>query len=362
MINVTSLLLSEGPEELRKALLYSPDEIRRCAARLSRSVRSPFILLVTCNRAEVYSAGDTIPASLLAGTLSLPRNDISRYSETAEGDSEAGFHLFCLSAGILSPYFGEEVIISQIGQAREIALSLGTSSAELDYLFRSAVSFSRRIHSRLKIRVFDEKCVKAAAALCRGRVLVIGSGEEARRIAAELVAGSHEVLETIRDTDKADFLIPQGVTAVPYEKRLEAALSADTVLSCSSAIGYTLTEEELRSLGDRLLIDLASPSDFPPSFPAIRSCGVTDELQLKVRRQVEEAAREECARLLDEFSKRDELPFVEALAVNTANTIIRKSSRLLSLEEDEGLASELYELCRKASISAYFQTEKTRRR
>lgn len=357
MISVISLDLDRAPERLRKTLLYTSDEIRHAGSVLARKTRASFILLVTCNRAQVwFEDNGEMSASLIARSLSMRENEVAPYVSSFSGE-DAYYYLYRLSAGILSPYFGEEVIISQLSLAAECARSIGSISAELDQLFRSAVAFARRVHTEMKVRVFDREEVLAVPPLIKGHhVLVIGSGEMARLIAAELVHNGFEVRQCVRDISKADFLIPSGVKAIPYNERLKESSWADAVISASSSVGYTLTAEELKLFSGAGLFDLASPSDFPPEVEAVRHIDAPTPLRDAVIRRVEELARCECESFCSYLEKRAELPLAQEIAVNTASAFIRKVSTLLELDKNESLAASLYEECRKASVSAYFRS------
>lgn len=361
MISVTSLSLDAAPEHLRKALCYEKEEIRNAGIYLSKRTRASFILLVTCNRAEVwYEDNGQLPASMLSRALSLKESETAQYASSLSG-RDALMYMFRLSTGILSPYFGEEVITSQLSLAAECARSTGSISAVLDELFRRAIAFARMVHSSFKVRVFDIERTEAVIPLLKGRrVLVIGSGEEARMLSSTLVLSGFTVHECIRDISKADFLIPRGVKAIPYDERLAEAEWAESVISISSSIGYTLTLEELKLFSGAKLFDFASPSDFPPEADAVRNVDAPSPQRDAVKERVEALAVEECDRFELYLEKRSALPQASEYAVNTASRFIRKVSSLLELEENESLASLLYEECRKASVSAYFETFRKR--
>lgn len=357
MISVISLDLDRAPERLRRTLSYSGDEIRHAGSVLAGKTRASFILLVTCNRAQVwFEDNGEMSVSLIARTLSMKENEVSPYSSFLSGES-AYYYLYRLSTGILSPYFGEEVIISQLSLAAECARSIGSISAALDQLFRSAVAFARRVHTSMKVRVFDKDAVLAVLPLVQGRnVLIIGSGEAARLISAALAENGFEVRQCVRDISKADFLVPSGVKAVPYESRLNESDWAETVISASSGIGYTLSHDELKLFAGARLLDLASPSDFPPDADAIRHIEAPTPLRDAVIAKVEALSKAECSSFCDYLAKRSELPLAQEIAVNTASSFIRKVSSLLELDKNESLAASLYEECRKASVSAYFRS------
>ena len=184
--------LFESLQNRGKELLLS------VSRRLMRSYRFPFALLITCDRAEVIAEADG-PEEVLERALGLNPAKVRRYRYSYEGD-EALLRLFLLSAGVLSPLFGEDTIQGQLNDSLEAGLSTGTLSPRLSKLLNMAVSFSKRIHTEMKVRVFDQTIADAVASRLEGKgdVLVIGSGEGARMVAERLIPG-HRVRMTLRD-------------------------------------------------------------------------------------------------------------------------------------------------------------------
>ena len=235
---------------------------------LLRRFRFPFVFLLTCDRAEVIADG--IPShEPIERALSLSPPEVKRFRYSYSGN-EALKRIFMLSAGILSPLFGEDTIQGQMIDAAASARLIGSSSPLIDKLMNMAVAFSKRMHSSRTLRVIDDTVVEAV----RKRVepfhdiLIVGSGEMARRVAASLLP-QHSVRMTLRDTGKT-FLVPPGTIPVPYESRYEEAGRADAVISASSGLYYTFDPGCLAVLEGKPVFDLASPPDIPPEVHAVR--------------------------------------------------------------------------------------------
>lgn len=334
---------------------YEREDVRKADLNLSSSVRASFVILLTCNRAEIYYYGDDVTATLFSRALRLNPLDVLPYFEKREGD-EAVKYLFELSSGLLSPYFGEEVISGQIARAMEEARASGVINAELDLLFRSALNFSKKVHSKLKVRVIDREEIEEVCRLVKGRrVLVTGSGEKARAIAKLLSAQGKEVIETVRDVEKADFLIPSGVRAVPYDERKKYLSTVDVLISASSGIGYTYEKSDLEPFNLQLF-DLATPSDLPLDLEAVRTLSCPTPLKDEVTLTIGQMAAEALEVFNAELKKKEMLPYVEALAINAASSLVRKERKNLKLDENRDLAEKLYEECRKSVISAFYKS------
>ena len=263
-----------------------------------------------------------------------------------------------LSTGVLSPLFGEDTIQGQIALGAECARLIGSSSPELDKLFNMAVSFAKRMHTERRLRVFDESIATAILERLegRGRVLVVGSGELARMIAAKLLQ-SHETAMTLRDLSKT-FLVPPGVRAVSYDDRMREAVLSDAVVSASSGLGYTFTEENLQQLGSKMVFDLASPPDIPPSASVIRmdDLGVRDERKDDAVSYVSAAADEEVRAFLEWKERSLSISDVSARAESIAFESLRRlsgpiASLSLSPDAEVGFRKAVIDSVRKAAIS-----------
>ena len=86
------------------------------------------------------------------------------------------------------------------------------------------MSFSKRIHSGIRVRVFDRSIADELARRLadRRRILVTGSGEGARVVISSLLRDGHEVHVALRDETKT-FLAPAGTLPVSYERKMEEA-------------------------------------------------------------------------------------------------------------------------------------------
>lgn len=323
---------------------------------LLRRFRFPFVFLLTCDRAEVIADG--IPShEPIERALSLSPPEVRQFRYSYSGD-EALKRIFMLSAGILSPLFGEDTIQGQITASAEAAALSGTISPELRKLLSSAVAFSKRIHTAMNTRVFDQTIAEEVSRRLKGLgpVLIIGSGEGAR-ITAEHLIPEHSVTITLRDDSKT-FLIPPGALHVPYERRREIIASSDAVVSASSGLYHTLDDSDLPLVQGKMLFDLSSPSDLPPSFGAwtVSSLGVPlperDAVIETVKREAEDAVAEYMSWLERAGIAEGVMESAERISLSALR---RSSDAITSLqldpEKEKAFREALSESIRKASVS-----------
>lgn len=333
-----------------------------CGRKLLKTIRFPFVLIITCDRAEVVSE-NKVPPETLERALGVNPIAVSRCRYSIEGP-DAEKHVFLLSSGIISPLFGEDTVQGQIAAASAVARLIGSSSPLLDKLLNMAVAFSKKMHTAYKLRVFDKSIAEAVAKRLAGypRVLIVGSGESARTVAS-LLLPEHEVHITLRDETKT-FLIPPGAVAVSYENRMEEALHSDAVISASSGLYLTFTPEEASRLAGKPLFDLSSPPDLPDIEGVIRVSdlgvreGAKEQAVEIVNREAESAAGEFRAWKERTASIPDTSYAAERVAMEAMRRLEGPVSRLsLGPESEKALRTAIIDSVRKAYISTAFRRD-----
>ena len=332
----------------------------QCGRKIMKNIRFPFVLIVTCDRAEIIAEHE-IPPEVLERALSV--NPIAaRKCRYSIKEDDVLCHVFLLSTGILSPLFGEDTIQGQLAESAECSRLVGSSSPALDKLLNMAVAFSKRMHSSYKLRVFDESIAEAVMKKLVGkrRVLVVGTGEAARMIAEKLLP-EHDVVMTLRDTTKT-FLVPPGVRAVDYESRMDEAIISDAVVSASSGLYHTFSEDDVRKLAGKIIFDLATPPDIPPSESVVRvkDLGVREEKKENVVSLVSSAAEKEICSYKEWQERSRTIPDMKVMAESVAlETMRRLSGPIASLKLDdeceEALRCAILDSVRKSYIAKSFQ-------
>jgi glutamyl-tRNA reductase len=153
------------------------------------------VVLETCHRVEVVTAGAAVPA---------------RGPDTVVG-REAVRRVFAVAAGFDSAVIAEEQLLGQDRAAYEAALAAGTTGPILNELFRRALRFGRRVRSHATPGT-DRSLADPAVAWLRARlddgarVLVAGTGEMGRLVATSLARGGHPVTIASRALDRGERL------------------------------------------------------------------------------------------------------------------------------------------------------------
>ena len=264
------------PQALDAVLQYfsSVPEIVECA------------VLSTCNRSEVYCIATDIHAArkaVIAGwseQSGLDTDALGQYTFVYR-DAEAVRHLFGVACGLDSMVMGEPQIAGQVKEAGAAALSMGTSKAVLNRLFRAATEVSKRARTETEIATGAVSVSFAAVELAKKifgnleghTALVLGAGEMSELTARHLTDnGVKSLLVTSRTFERAQNLaVRVGGRAISWDDGIGNLHGADVVISSTSAETYVLERPQVAAAMQRrnnrsmFLIDIAMPRDIDPA-------------------------------------------------------------------------------------------------
>lgn len=291
-----------APVSLRERLAVREAEVGELihALRGQRGVQE-VVLLSTCNRVEVYAAGEA-PHSVLP-FLDLRfalGEDAARFYHHA--DREAARHLFRVVSGLDSMVLGETEIFGQVKNAYAAAQASGATSRLLNKLFQHAFRVGKHVRTSTHIQQGATSVGGAAVELAEkifgdlrhSTVMILGAGEISRRTAQSLQSrGARSVIVANRTHERAvELAAEMGGRAVHYADWPEEILKVDVLISSTAAPHHVITEEHVRSALRRrhgrplFLIDIAVPRDIDPA------CGDLDDVYLYNLDHLEQMATE----------------------------------------------------------------------
>jgi glutamyl-tRNA reductase len=255
--------------------------------RALRSGLPELAILSTCNRTELYAAGESLPL-LDAGLAEAWARLLARRGggESAAGlyryvDVDAARHLMRVAAGLDAAALGETQVLGQVRTAYRAAQEAGTAAKVLHALFSRGLAAGKRVHRETELSRNAVSQTSAAVELgrkifgdlSRRAALIVGAGETAGLAATHLrAAGIADLAIANRTVGRAAELAERcGARALGLDE-LEAALGrADIVVSATAAPGPVLTAAAIRrARADRagapcLLVDMAVPRDIEPA-------------------------------------------------------------------------------------------------
>lgn len=196
-----------APVELRERVAFTPEHMADAFAELrAASGATEAAILSTCNRTELYLAGDDdcAPSVLrwLAGFHDLDSSELEQ-SLYVYRDAEAVRHVMRVAAGLDSMVLGEPQIFGQLKDAYALARENNASGTFLSRMFEQAFSVAKRVRTQTAIGENPVSVAYAAVSMAhhifadmsRNKALLIGAGKTIELVARHLAdAGVQDFL------------------------------------------------------------------------------------------------------------------------------------------------------------------------
>lgn len=266
-----------APVELRERVALDLG----AAAGLARNLGDA-VCLSTCNRTELYVAGDDGDGAATAlGELAGEPLDGVAYRLH---DDAAAVHLFRVAAGLDSLVPGEAEILGQVRDAYE-AVEPGPV---LDRVFRQALAVGKRVRAETAIGESPASVPSAAAALAAQvfgeltgrRVLLVGAGRVGALAAGSLAArGARIAFVANRSASAARIVADRfGGEAIRLDEIARALAEVDVVVASTGAPDVVLRAADVPDRRRRPLffIDIAVPRDLDPAISGLDGCFLYD--------------------------------------------------------------------------------------
>lgn len=272
-----------APVRLREKLDFDDPAVCAGLTRLAAGSTSPLreaVLLSTCNRVEIYAAGEEDTIEVLKAFLSQARDvsaeELSPHLYSYQ-DSEVVAHLLRVAAGLDSLVLGEPQILGQVRHALELARQADAAGPLLNRVFQSAVHAGKRARAETAISHSPASVASLAAGLCErahpdlktAQVAVLGAGEMAE-LTVESVRkhGVRRIVVVNRTDERAEALAQRWEAETASLEALPDVLAGTDILIASTGAPHTLIDREMVAAALRnrphrplVLIDIAVPRD-----------------------------------------------------------------------------------------------------
>lgn len=235
----------------------------RSALRAVRAdgVAREALALSTCNRVELYAAGDD-PAALerrLRATLGAGS------ATTVRHGADAVHHVFRVAAGLESRVPGDDGIRGQLRDAAALARQAGATAIVLNRLIDSSLLAGRQVRAARGPASRPSSVAACAVEIARVRLGPL-AGRAALVIGARGATGA-EVAHRLSD---AGARVTRAGRAETADQRLLAGLLAGTelVVTATSAVAPVVGRAALHAAlghGEMLVLDLGVPRDVDPA-------------------------------------------------------------------------------------------------
>ena len=303
-VAVLGISIHTAPVELRELASVRSVDVPAALQRVRAEFpESELVLVSTCNRTELYTAGiDVVAAKRRLIRLLLKSESESRAAELeryfyVKRDLEAAEHLLAVASSLDALVVGETEILGQVKQALALAEEAQMTGKTIHPLFQNAFKTAKRVHSetdvcRGRVSVSSlavEFAEKVFEDLSSKTVMIVGAGETAELALKSLMdRGARDVLVLNRSLERGQALAERcGGRAIPFDLLDDYLAKADIVISSTSAPHLVIQAAAVQRASDlrrgrpMLMVDIAVPRDIDPAAVHVRNVYIysIDDLQ-----------------------------------------------------------------------------------
>jgi len=279
-----------APLDLRGRFAFALDQIEPTLQGLRQSLsRQPEAAIIsTCNRTEIYCAGDTpeLEPTLhwLAQSGGVSPSLLRSHAYTLE-NSLVARHAFRVASGLDSMVLGEPQILGQLKDAVRAADQAGALGTTLSQLFQRSFAVAKEVRTSTEIGAQSISMAAAAVRLAGQlfenlndvKVLFVGAGEMIELTATHFAARQPKAMVIANRTlERGEKLATRFGGAVMRLADIPDRLHEfDAVVSCTAStlpiIGLGAVERALKRRKHRpmFMVDLAVPRDIEPEVKAL---------------------------------------------------------------------------------------------
>ena len=279
-----------APLDLRGRFAFALDQIEPTLRGLRAAIpRQPeATLLSTCNRTEIYCAGDSNDLdntlAWLAHNGGVSPSVLRAHAYTLQ-DDQAARHAFRVASGLDSMVLGEPQILGQMKDAVRAAEDAGAMGTTLHQLFQRSFAVAKEVRTSTEIGAHSISMAAAAVRLAGQlfedlsdiKVLFVGAGEMIDLAATHFAAKNPKAMAIANRTlERGEKLASRFGAEVMRLSDLPSRLHEfDAVISCTAStlpiIGLGAVERavKLRKHRPMFMVDLAVPRDIEVEVKAL---------------------------------------------------------------------------------------------
>ncbi|MEJ6024113.1 glutamyl-tRNA reductase [Ramlibacter sp. PS4R-6] len=279
-----------APLDMRGRFAYALDQLEPTlrALREALSPQPEAAILSTCNRTEIYCAGDRGAMDRtfdwLAHSGGVSTQLLRSHAYTLH-DAQAARHAFRVASGLDSMVLGEAQILGQMKEAVRVADQAGALGTTLNQLFQRSFAVAKEVRTSTEIGAHSISMAAAAVRLAsqlfedvhKIRVLFVGAGEMIELAATHFAARNPKSMAIANRTlERGEKLATRFGAEVMRLADLPARLHEfDAVVSCTAStlpiIGLGAVERAIKARKHRpmFMVDLAVPRDIEPEVKAL---------------------------------------------------------------------------------------------
>ncbi len=274
-----------APLDLRGRFAFAAEQIQPTLRGLRQALpRQPEAAIIsTCNRTEVYCAGEhaELDTTLdwLARSGGVSPAELRSHTYALE-NGMAARHAFRVASGLDSMVLGEPQILGQLKDAVRAAEQAGALGTTLSQLFQRSFAVAKQVRSSTEIGAHSISMAAAAVRLSSQlfedlgavRLLFVGAGEMIELCATHFAARQPKSITVANRTlERGEKLAAHfGGQVMRLSDLPDRLHEFDAVVSCTASslpiIGLGAVERALKRRRHRpmFMVDLAVPRDIEP--------------------------------------------------------------------------------------------------
>jgi glutamyl-tRNA reductase len=271
-----------APLDMRGRFAFAGDQIAKQLHALRQSMARPpeAAIVSTCNRTEIYCAGDEAALdhtlAWLAQSGGVSASELQSYTYRLE-DQAAARHAFRVASGLDSMVLGEPQILGQLKDAVRAADEAGALGTTLSQLFQRSFAVAKEVRTSTEIGAHSISMAAAAVRLAGNlfedlaqvKVLFVGAGEMIELCVTHFAAKTPKSISIANRTlERGEKLASRfGGEVMRLADLPERLHEFDAIISCTAStlpiIGLGAVERALRKRKHRpmFMVDLAVPRD-----------------------------------------------------------------------------------------------------
>jgi len=336
------------------------DEALKALTRVSGV--SEAVILSTCNRTEIYCAGEGLQVDLLLSWLaSYHQADLQNVVSCSFNyqDQDAITHVMRVASGLDSLVLGEPQILGQLKSAYTSALEAKTVHGQLGRLFEQSFSVAKRVRTETAIGENSVSVAAAAVNLARqlfadfadNTALLIGAGKTTELVARHLKQGgikrliiANRTLTRAQELSKMVGGEPALLGDIP-DLLKEADIVIASTASALPILGKGAVERALKARKHRpfFMVDIAVPRDIEPQVGDLSDVYLytVDDLKGVIDENVK--SREGAAHEAEVMVQEGYASFIGQLRASSAGNVLklfrRQAESLQQHELEKALSS-----------------------
>jgi glutamyl-tRNA reductase len=280
-----------APLDLRGRFAFSVDQIGSTlhGLRDALSLKHEAAIISTCNRTEIYCAGEQLQIvptlEWLAHSGGVSPSLLGSHAYTLE-DGHAARHAFRVASGLDSMVLGEPQILGQMKDAIRAAEEAGALGTTLNQLFQRSFAVAKEVRTSTEIGAHSISMAAASVRLAGQlfedlgsiKVLFVGAGEMIELAATHFAARNPKGMAIAnRSLGRGEKLASRfGAEVMRLAELPERLHEFDAVVSCTAStlplIGLGAVERALKLRRHRpmFMVDLAVPRDIEPEVKKLQ--------------------------------------------------------------------------------------------